>query len=34
MTDFITGQPVKETHKELVRQEVARQLSSGIPDLG
>ena len=26
MTDFITGQPVKETEKEKVRQEVARQL--------
>jgi len=26
MTDFITGQPVKETDKERVRQEVARQL--------
>jgi type I restriction enzyme M protein len=26
ITDFITGQPVKETEKELVRQEVARQL--------
>ena len=26
MTDFITGQPVKETEKERVRQEVARQL--------
>ena len=26
MTDFITGQPVRETEKEKVRQEVARQL--------
>ena len=26
MNDFITGQPVKETEKERVRQEVARQL--------
>ena len=26
MTDFITGQPVKETEKEKVRQEVVRQL--------
>jgi type I restriction enzyme M protein len=26
ITDFITGQPVKETEKERVRQEVARQL--------
>lgn len=26
ITDFITGQPVKETEKEKVRQEVARQL--------
>jgi type I restriction enzyme M protein len=26
MTDFITGQPVKETEKEKVRQEVAHQL--------
>jgi type I restriction enzyme M protein len=26
MTNFITGQPVKETEKEKVRQEVARQL--------
>jgi hypothetical protein len=24
MTDFITGQPVKETDKERVRQEIAR----------
>lgn len=28
MTDFITGQPVKETEKEKVRQEVAHQLIS------